>query len=245
MRESRNLTDGIILRLVDYGENDLIVGILTSSHGKLSVFAPSARKSQKRFGAGLDLFTYIQIDMAPPRNIQSHLWRLHRIELLDPHLGLRKDLSSLATASYLAECLWNFVGEGDHEIRIFEWWKETLKKLSHSSSAFSDIRLEVEMLTLCGYAPRWKNCIECGRSPCGPSLFFSYDHGGVICGSCKKIGAGTWLDTAWVSKLETGEDVPESGRSTVRRAMNGFISHTLGKEPKSQKFREEVLGESA
>ena len=47
-------TDAIALRVTPYGEADLIVTLLAAEGGKVRGIARAARRSRKRFGAGLD-----------------------------------------------------------------------------------------------------------------------------------------------------------------------------------------------
>jgi len=58
MVESKNKDKSLamMLRRQNYGESDMIVSLLTEDHGQLDCFARSARRSRKRFGAGLDYF---------------------------------------------------------------------------------------------------------------------------------------------------------------------------------------------
>ncbi|HLG18938.1 MAG TPA: DNA repair protein RecO [Bdellovibrionota bacterium] len=236
--------EAVIVRQVPYGEADLIVGLMTDLRGKLSVFASGARKSVKRFGGGLDLFSYVRADLRPPRAAHEHLWRLEKIELIDPHFSVRSNLRAFATASYLAECIWSLGGEGDPQHRLFVWWRETLAAMERDPAA-SDraVQLDLELLKLCGYSPRWNVCIECGRPPQGNPLFFSFEQGGISCQSCRKRGEGRWLDSATVRHLYSGESMEHGEEDSIRRTLDAFVTHTLGREPKSQRFREEILRE--
>jgi DNA repair protein RecO (recombination protein O) len=235
--------EGIVLRLVNYGESDQIVGLLTASHGKISAFASGARVSRKRFGGALDLFSRLDADIRPPKDTHGSLWRLNRVDLLDAHLELRSDLKRLAQASYLAECLWNLLGESDPSPVLYEWWKEVLKRISlEPVSIASDLRLELEMLSLCGFAPHWDECLECAARPEEGKVFFSFERGGILCERCRKTGEGRWIDASWVAMVQDGRELSRETAAQLRGVLNSFVSHTLGREPRSQRFREEVLG---
>ena len=60
-------TEAILLKRLQYGDYDLILTLLTQSHGKLSVIAKSAKKSIKRFGGVLELFSGLNITCATGR----------------------------------------------------------------------------------------------------------------------------------------------------------------------------------
>ena len=46
-------TQCLVLRVVDYGDADRIVTLLTAAHGKISALAKGARSSRRRYGAAL------------------------------------------------------------------------------------------------------------------------------------------------------------------------------------------------
>ena len=50
-------TDAVILRRTPVGESDLIVALFTRDHGRVSAVARGARRSRKRFPAGLEMLT--------------------------------------------------------------------------------------------------------------------------------------------------------------------------------------------
>lgn len=50
-------TQAVVLRSVDYGDSDKIVTLFTSGYGKISAIAKGAKRSMKRFGGTLELFS--------------------------------------------------------------------------------------------------------------------------------------------------------------------------------------------
>jgi DNA replication and repair protein RecO len=54
-------TTAVILTIRDYGDIDRIVTFYTSDFGKVSGIAKGAKKSLKRFGAALDLFSHVNL----------------------------------------------------------------------------------------------------------------------------------------------------------------------------------------
>ena len=234
--------EGVVLRLIEYGESDLVVGLLTPTLGKISAFAAGARVSRKRFGGALDLFNLLKVELRAPKDTHGNLWRIARVELVEMFLGLRNDLRRLAAASYLADCLWTFLGDGDPHPQVYDWWKTTLERLSKEEvSVALDLRLELEMLSMCGFAPHWDQCLDCGSRPEEGKVFFSFLRGGIICEKCRKTGEGSWIDADSVKRVHDGQKISMETAASLRRVLNAFVSHTMGREPKSQRFREEVF----
>jgi recombinational DNA repair protein (RecF pathway) len=134
-------------------------------------------------------------------------------------------------------------GEGDPQPRLFAWWAAALKKLSVEPEPFRpDLGMDLELLSLLGHGPRWDVCTECSRAPEGESLFFSFERGGISCASCRKPGEGRWLPSRIVESFRIGGEPPGVARNDARRALDDFVSYTLGREPKSRRFRDEVMG---
>ena len=52
----KRVSAAIVVRLVDYGEADRIVTLMTRDFGKVAALARGARRSGRRFGGGLGLF---------------------------------------------------------------------------------------------------------------------------------------------------------------------------------------------
>jgi DNA repair protein RecO (recombination protein O) len=217
--------EAIVLKITEYSEADLIVGFLTRSHGRISAFASGARKSQKRFGGALDFFSVLFLNLKSPRG-NSDLWRLLSVEPVELHHGLRTSLPHFATASYLAECLWNLAGDGASDSKLYEWWRKVLGDFSAHEPI--DKPYELELLRHCGFSPSLQKCVECGKTIDGARILFSFERGGGLCGNCSSIGEGRWVD------LTRAAD--------VRTLMESFITYTLGFEPRSLHFKNEVLG---
>ncbi|HSM92508.1 MAG TPA: DNA repair protein RecO, partial [Anaeromyxobacteraceae bacterium] len=60
---SRLKVEGIVLRVVDYGESDRIVTLLTRERGKVGAYARGARASRRRFPGLLEPFTLLSAEL--------------------------------------------------------------------------------------------------------------------------------------------------------------------------------------
>lgn len=103
--------EGCILRLFPLGEHGLIVCWCSVHHGVLRTAARQARKSGSDFAGRLDLFHECELLFSAPTRGELH--SLHSVELLNPRLPLRSDLSRLRLASYVARLLLTTVEPGD------------------------------------------------------------------------------------------------------------------------------------
>ncbi len=68
----KRTTKAIILRRVNYGEADRILTVITSTHGKLSLFAKGARRSKSKLAGGLELFCVSDVDFIDsPKDLKT------------------------------------------------------------------------------------------------------------------------------------------------------------------------------
>jgi DNA repair protein RecO (recombination protein O) len=177
------VSEAIILHHTDYGEADRIVTFLTPDHGRLKGFARSARKSRKRFGAGLEPFAEVQVHWTARGS--SDLVSLRDVELISLRAGLRRDLETLTLAGYgceLTEVLFDESGAGVAVFRLLQAFLDHLDQQGYSLEA--RLLLEIRMLSLAGYVPHLQHCADCfGPLAQGP-VSFSAAHNGSLCVAC-------------------------------------------------------------
>lgn len=233
MIKEKSWTQAVVVRSVDYGESDRIVGLFTREFGNISVFARGARNSKKRY-VGMDLFSTFKALIVPPKLKSSSFFQLESMEAVDLQLDIRRDIHKFCQVSYMAECTWLFLGELDAQPDYFDWWMDTLLSLKQEGfSEHGQAKLDMEMLRWFGYLPSFQNCYECEKKIENERVFFSFSKGGIVCGSCHKASVGRWLH----SDCFASEDV-----SNLRESLDDFVRFTLGKQPRSQKVREEMVG---
>src|SRR5690606_35877394 len=100
-RVSHAGSDAIVLGRIDYADADLILTLFTREHGKLKALARAAKKSRKRFGAGLMSFTISRVELS--RRQSAELWTLLTAEPIESFATVANDVVALAHASYIAE----------------------------------------------------------------------------------------------------------------------------------------------
>jgi DNA repair protein RecO (recombination protein O) len=235
---SADQMESLVLRQTDYGDHDKIVGLYTRKHGKISAFAASAKRSQKRFGSALDLFSHITANAISPAGQGKTLWRLQSIDLINPNVELRKNLTSLAYAGYFADCVWNLLADEDPHEDVFDFLIQCILELAKPQTLSNLLHMEIELLQLCGYGPRFSECVECNNPISSTKVFFSFSRGGVVCSTCTRNDQGLWMPTQISKNAEAVES--EKDFLAVRSILDKFVTFIVGRELKSQSFRREV-----
>lgn len=183
------VSPGLILRGIDYGESDRILSVFTSSHGKLSVFVPGARRSKKRFAQALDLFCRMEGEYHARKG--SSLLRLGDFDYIDVGIRLRHDLGHIIYATLFTESLLKLTVEHDPHPELYALAEEFLDALAETKLSPQRIDLpiyQLRLLALLGFLPELTRCVRCAN-PFNPSgerqyYFFVPHEGGVICRRC-------------------------------------------------------------
>ena len=231
--------EALVLRQTDYGDHDKILGLYTRKNGKVSSFAASAKKSQKRFGSSLDLFSHVFANLTSPTGAGKTLWRLQSVELINPNVELRKNLTALAYAGYFADCVWNLLADEDPHEDVFDFLIQSIIELAKPNQSLSNLlHMEIELLQLYGYGPRFSECVECNKVIDAAKVFFSFSRGGVVCSTCTRNDQGLWMPTQISKNAQAVES--EKDFLAVRSILDKFVTFIVGRELKSQSFRREV-----
>jgi DNA repair protein RecO (recombination protein O) len=190
--------DAVVLGMVNYGERDRIVRLLTPELGRIAALARGARGSKRRFGGTLDLGNRLRVMLRPGR---GELWHLQEADLVSARLGLREDLLSMALVAYASELVGAFAREQHAEPRLFGLLEVFLTVLDAATAPPQGLfraGLEVKALTCAGFAPILIRCARCGDALEG-DVHFSADAGGALHPSC---GAGELVRGDYLAALE-------------------------------------------
>ena len=183
-------TEGIVLRSMDLGEADRVLTVLTPRLGKLRVIAKGIRRPRSRLGGGLEPFSDVHLVLAIGRTFDV----VTQVALEDPHLGLRNDLHSTASAWYLVELADRFCeGSADsHDAFVL-----LAQGLSALDAAPFDVSREVvarwfelHLLDAMGFRPELTRCLECGAEIGPEGNVFSPVAGGVVGPECTHAALG-------------------------------------------------------
>lgn len=247
--------DAIVLRRVEYGEADLIVTLLTRERGKLSALARGARRSKRRFGGALGLFTIASVELR--RRAGAELWTLSGAAPARVFPELSADLTALSHGSYGTELVRELVPAEQPEERLFALLVELYEALRAGASTSMLRAFELALLGAIGLAPVLDRCVACGGDDLARGGVLDPDRGGAVCASCaarsRSLGvrpidddARRFLATAQraasladARALDAVEgDVPPRARD----AMLALVSYHVGKPLKSVEFIAKLSG---
>jgi DNA repair protein RecO (recombination protein O) len=246
-------TPAVILDMKDFGEADRIVTFYTRDFGKVKGIAKEAKKSQKRFGAAMDLFSHVLLSFFTKETIG--LVRVNHCQLRQAFPGIQEDIIRISFGSYIAELINEMTVEGISHQELFKTIIIFFSILDTFPPKEDYLRIfEMRLLVASGYQPCLNHCIECkGELKKGQTLRFSISRGGVVCASCVPSGKNLYpvslgtlklLQQASTMSFNKVQRLVFSSQALEesREFLPQFIQHHLGRELKTLKFLEKMRG---
>jgi len=247
---SRFSSPAILIRRLDYGDFDLIVTFLTYQHGKVTTIAKSAKRSTKRFGGVLELFSLLNIVVSIGN--RKGLPMLAEASLSSPLDRIRESITKTAFASYWAELVNDTLEDNQQQTDVYDVLSYVLKALDTGeiSSDVLSILFQMRLLTLSGLCPNLHYCCSCHAdiaTAAQHKIDVDLTKGGVVCEHCKPYASGQpclskgtikqlqWLNTCDLHKSGRIRFSPAAIQES-RRFLEAFVPYHLGREPKSLKF---------
>ena len=215
------VTPALVLRVVNFGESDRVVTLLTAAHGKLSVLAKGARASKRRFGAALSLFGYGEATLRERRG--QELWLLEELHTSRGFARLPQELGRFSHACYALELCLHLCPPHEPEPEVLQ---QTLRLLTYldglpleARPAAEALRVyELGLLRAVGLALQLRECAACGHDvPERPFVPFDVSRGGVLC-----------PDSCWLGPIPTHLGPHGGGLAAeVRVALQRLEAMTL------------------
>ena len=238
----------LILRRTEYGESDLIVGLYCRSLGKISALARSARRSRKRFGAGLGMFTLSEVSMQSKG--RAEMWTLLSAAPRRSYESLATELGSMAQASYGTELVRELTAPEHPEPEVFDLLAALYESLHRDGASVGRLRVfELRLLASLGLAPVFAACSNCQSTALAQGAILDPSRGGVLCQRCAPSARGYGVRSLDPETLEylcaaqrctqlRDGDRLENSRVAVdaRQAMLSLLYWHVGKPLKSVEF---------
>ena len=214
-----------MLRSVKLGEADKIVTIMTQGSGKVRGVAKGIRKTTSRFGARLEPFTHVDLQIAEGRSLDV----VTQAETLAPYgAQMGADYERYTAGTAMLETAERLVVEDkEPALQHFLLLVGALRAICDQNRPASQVldAFLLRSLSVAGYAPSFWACASCGLE--GPHRAFSPAAGGALCTTCRVPGsanpAGETLTL--LGALLAGEwDVVHTAEHKHRREARGLVS---------------------
>ena len=242
----KSKTEAIIISSMNLGEADKLVTFFSLDRGMLKGVAKNARKSFKRFGAGLEAFTLCRLHLYEREH--QELIRIESSEIIEQHSAIGADLVRGAAGAVMLDMVREMSPLGERNAAAFLLLSHTLHLLDEGEAPLFLLKIfEIKFLSLLGYQPRLDRCLSCGCQPKGEMIFEGMK-GGVLCPDCMvssgdeqvKLSSGTVgfyyqalrMDMDKVCRLKPSPAIMRE----LDRTFTAHVFHIIGKRLKSTEF---------
>lgn len=179
--------DAIVLRTHPLGEADRIITLLTRRHGKVRAVAKGVRRTGSRFGARLEPFGLIDVQLHAGRSLHT----VTQVVTIDTFAqAISTDYARFTAATAMLETTDRLTEDAvDPSQRGFLMLVGALRVMAQGTIA-PPLVLDsflLRTLALSGWAPELRVCASCGAP--GPHHAFDVRAGGLVCTSCRRPGA--------------------------------------------------------
>ncbi|MFI6431921.1 DNA repair protein RecO [Rhodococcus oryzae] len=218
----------VVLRQHKLGEADRIVTLLTRQHGLVRAVAKGVRRTKSKFGARLEPFAHIDVQLYPGRNLDI----VTQVQTLDAFAGdIVDDYGRYTTACAVLETAERLAGEERAPaLRLHQLTVGALRAVGEQARP-PELILDAFLLRamgFAGWAPALEECARCAAP--GPHRAFHVAAGGAVCVHCRPPGSATpspgVLDL--MDALARGEWAnTETVTAAVRAQASGLVAAHL------------------
>ena len=223
--------EAIVLRTYKLGEADRIIVLLTRHHGQVRAVAKGVRRTSSRFGARLEPFSMIDVQLHAGRSLDV----VTQAEIIDPFgRAICADYAMFTCASTMVETAERL---SPQQYLLLAGALAAMSHRRHAPGLILDSYL-LRALALGGWAPSCYDCALCGAP--GPHRAFHVQVGGAVCESCRSAGAvevepatmvllGALLSGDWAVADASGQ----RGRSQASGLVSAYTTWYLERRLRS------------
>ncbi|GGK62452.1 DNA repair protein RecO [Nocardia camponoti] len=210
------------------GEADRIVTLLTRQHGLVRAVAKGVRRTKSKFGARLEPFAYIDVQLHPGRTLDI-VTQVTTVEAFAA--DIISDYGRYTTACAILETAERLAGEERAPAPKLHALTASALRAIAAQHRPHELILDAYLLRamgFAGWAPALDECARCATP--GPHRAFHVAAGGSVCVHCRPPGASTPITGVidLLVALRAGEwAYVESVPMNIRRQASGLVAAHL------------------
>jgi DNA repair protein RecO (recombination protein O) len=246
----KSKTEAIIISSMNLGDADKLVTFFSLDRGMQKGVAKNARKSFRRFGAGLEAFTTCRLHLYEREH--QELVRIESADIMSQPADICNDLVRAAAGAVMLELVKELAPPNERNTSAFILLAHVLHLLNAGEDPIFLLRIfEIKFLSILGYQPKLDHCLSCGIQPKGDVIFLSMK-GGMLCPNCMvssgepqvKLSQGAVgfyyqalrMDMDKICRLKPSPGILKE----LDQAFAAHTLHILGKRLKSTEFLRSV-----
>ena len=224
-----------------------VLTLFAQEQGKIQVVAHGAAKPSSRKRGAVQPFVVSDFLLRQGRNLDS----ISECEGQEFFPGLWGDLDKLIYAAHIAELVDSLTMENHPHPELFSHIINTLRELDKTDDPELLTRwFELKLVSLLGYLPELKSCVNCGDPISGPTVRFSSAAGGLICSACAQEARTLVVDRGAAAAMQTllSWDVDriyrlrpaQSSRNQMYAIMREYLQWHMEKRAKTMLFMDKL-----
>ncbi len=206
----------LVIREVDYGENDKLLTLLTADAGRMTVLFKGGKSLKNKNSAASQLLSYSEFTVKE----RNGFYTLSEAALIQQFFELRSSLDRFALSQYVAEVCAEVSVENENGSETLSLALNTLYMLCSSDRSSELIKavFELRCASVNGFCPDLDSCPLCGKSE-HEVFYLDVMNGSLRCGDC--FGGDK---DASLRKADGGTALILPLSSTVLNAMRYVVS---------------------
>ncbi len=245
-------SESLIIRQMDFKENDKIITFLTRNEGKKAGILKGSKKLRSENVGISEPFTHVDIFYL--EKASTELVQIRKFNLIESFYPIRQGYHKILYATYFTELIHLCVIDPQDSPHFFALLLSALQTLQHTPSlAQIKILFEKNLFVILGISPNLEQCSQCQRVLWKPSsrnlpqLIQLKTHqldcaeGGIRCPACVlHLSTTISLSPGTLSYLRHLEQHPELKIRATSQNINEldlafltYFQYHLGKTPKS------------
>lgn len=179
--------NALMLRAVDYGENDKILTLLTAELGKISAGIKGVKKAGAKLKFAAQPFCFAEYVLSK----RGERYTVTNASETESFYEIRTDINKFYAASAVCESANSLTYGGEEDNAIFTLAVQALSNICNGDECSALIKFLLSALSASGYTIGLDNCSECG-SPLttADKMRFDLNAGTFTCWDCG-TGYGT------------------------------------------------------
>lgn len=242
---SREKSEAVVLRGVDFSETSRIVTFLTPDRGRITCIAKGARRRNSALGGVLDTFNRLELVYywKDGREVQN----LAEASVINDYRALKTDYERSAWSAFPLELVLKTAAENAPSQELYAIFVRGLESMNRApeSPSWHCSWQTLHLLSETGFAPELEICVVCGAVPGGRAGFSG--EGGV---TCREHLRGRSMAAGVLEALRQLRDSPEvcpptPDSATVRevfRLLRWFSAEQLETGFRSVRVLDELFG---
>ncbi len=217
-------TDALVLRTVDYGENDKIITLLTAEYGKIGASCKGVKKAGAKLKFAAQPFCFAEYVLAS----RSNRYTVTAASLYDGFYPIREDITAFYAATAVCEACDALLYEGMVNPELLVSAITALKGIAEGEIARSLIAFLLRAMELAGYPVNAEECSACGGKIRG-KLFFDLASGSFFCEKCA-VGTPASESTYHLLRRELGlcyeeERISPDAEKRALRLLSAYYTY--------------------